>query len=205
MELISLNGEDPDVENYGEDANADLLDRVLILHDCVVFCRDDLLVNLLDPANPEPVVQVYERLISWMNLSLGLPEGDRSRKKHSEGDLMSQLLWMSNPFAFRIVLEKLQLVFIAILSFTREHLYGVAAQYSDPYPGLVGTNKLLGTEIDRAIGSSMESDGYIFGESYDALDSLAELIRELYDRKASRHEDPIVRADDGTNLMAEGR
>lgn len=88
------------------------------------------------------------------------------------------------------------------LSLVRELVFSLAALSEKDEKDLGEFRTMVRDLVDRTIGSAYEDDGYIFGESYDAVDALLELADSLHKRYS--HEDSSVRTDEGADELAEG-
>jgi hypothetical protein len=168
----------------------ELEDRIGFLEQGLRECKMGIVGHWKDGCLPE-TASCFDMLLGHINFTLGRTVPDQWISARAIDMVESK-----SVLDKKLVYQKVEQVLIGALSFTREYVYGCASQSDAIESELRKFRKEVKKNADQLIGVSYMEDGYMFGESYDALDALYELTSELHREIAAHDELQALRTEE---------
>jgi len=184
--ITALNSSSPPEEDW----LVDLEDKIGFLEQGLRECKLGIIGYWKESCLPE-TADCFEKLLGHINFTLGRTIPDQWLSARVV-DMVENKSVLDRKLAYR----KTEQVLTGALSFTREYVYSCASQSKATERELRKFRKDVKKTVEPLIGVSYMDDGYMFGESYDALDALYELTAELHREIVAYAELQTVRVEE---------
>ena len=173
-----------------EDWLVELEDRIGFLEQGLRECKLGIICHWKEGCLPE-TADCFERLLGYIHFTLGRPIPDQWLSAR-----VAEMVENAPVLKRKLLLQKTEQVLVGALSFVREYTFGCAAQLEATERELRKFRKEVKKTVEFLVGHEYMDDGYLFGESYDALDALYELTAELHREIAAYDELQAVRVEE---------